>query len=194
MNYEELIRDFGYAMFIGSEKFRFIYDMAERTRSVPGDVAEIGVYKGGVVAALAAMFPDKTAHAFDTFNGMPATQFASIEHHGPGDFADTSVEAVSAVMRTANYQLHAGRFPETAVEGSFSFVHADGDYYETTRDVINWFWPRLSSGGIIVFDDWREQACPGVEQALREGVTRYGFEIGFRYGGRDNDQAYILKP
>lgn len=193
MSYQDLVRIFGDAMFIGAEKFRFLYDKAEETRGVPGDVAEIGVYKGGVIAALAAMFPEKTAHAFDTFSGMPTTHFADIEHHGPGDFSDTSLEAVAAVMRTDNYKLHAGRFPETAVEGTFSFVHADGDYYETTRDVIDWFWPRLSPGGIIVFDDWREQACPGVERALREGVTRYGFTIGFRYGGRDNDQAYIKK-
>jgi hypothetical protein len=42
------------------------------------------------------------------------------------------------------------------------------DYYQSTQAGIEIFWPRLVSGGVMVFDDFGWQACPGVERAANE--------------------------
>lgn len=191
ITFEELWSRIGGSVWLGREKLEVIYHVASGLSSVPGDIAEVGVYKGGTLAALALMFPKKIVRGFDTFSGMPETSFSGEGHHA-GDFSDTSVESVTSVFQSTNFELHPGRFPETAVEGKFAFVHVDGDYYETTRDAIDWFWPRMSTGGRMLFDDFRWPACPGVERALNEAIEKYGFSL-VRVHNNDNDQVWIQK-
>lgn len=50
----------------------------------------------------------------------------------------------------------------------FSFVHLDGDLYQTTADALDWFWPRMVPGGVIILDDVDWPKCPGVNRALEE--------------------------
>ena len=70
--------------------------------------------------------------------------------------------------------LHPGwipdRFPEVADE-RFSFVHVDVDLYEPHRDAIEFFWPRLTRGGVMVFDDYGSAYCPGARQAVDEAFA-----------------------
>ena len=94
------------------------------------------------------------------------------EIHQPGDFADTSFEAVSAyVAQCPNVGLVQGEFPASArgLEcARFAFVHLDFDFYESTRAALDWLIPRMSPGGVIVFDDYEWHRCPGVKRAIDE--------------------------
>lgn len=177
--YQTLRSKYAPWILIGPDHFGTLAQLARSVRDVPGELAELGVYKGGVSAALSEIIPEKTVHCFDTFCGMPETGFVG-EYHRPGDFADTSVEAVRALFQTTNFVLHPGRFPQTAEDLGglrFAFVHIDGDYYETTRDAIDWFYPRLSPGGVMLFDDYGFVNCPGVARAVHESAGRYGYAI-----------------
>jgi O-methyltransferase len=40
--------------------------------------------------------------------------------------------------------------------------------YLSARDIVEWVWPRLSIGGIIVFDDYGFIGCDGVTKFLNE--------------------------
>ncbi len=40
--------------------------------------------------------------------------------------------------------------------------------YQTTADALDFFWPRMVEGGIIVLDDVDWPKCPGVNRALEE--------------------------
>jgi len=53
-----------------------IYQYAQQVTNLPGDVAEVGVYKGGTARLLAKTFErtGKTVHLFDTFSGMPPSE------------------------------------------------------------------------------------------------------------------------
>ena len=70
--------------------------------------------------------------------------------------------------------LHRGwipeRFPDVADE-RFSFVHVDVDLYEPHRDSIEFFWPRLTKGGVMVFDDYGSMYCPGARRAVDEAFA-----------------------
>ena len=93
------------------------------------------------------------------------------EVHQPGDFADTSFKAVSAyVAQCPNVRLVRGEFPASADDAmdNFAFVHLDFDFYESTRAALEWLIPRMSPGGVILFDDYEWHRCPGVKRAINE--------------------------
>jgi O-methyltransferase len=47
-------------------------------------------------------------------------------------------------------------------------VHIDVDVYQSAREVLEWSWPRLSVGGVVIWDDYGSFECEGVAQLGRE--------------------------
>lgn len=132
-----------------------------------GCIAELGVFQGGTLKALAEACPQKTCYGFDTFEGQPKDSWRPIDFHKPGEFGDTSYSAVSAAM-PSNVILLRGVFPLTAsqVTAKFCFAHVDFDLEKSTEDAIAWLRPRMVPGGIVAFDDWHWQNCLGVDRAI----------------------------
>ena len=138
-----------------------------------GHFAEVGVYKGGSLKFLAMSFPKANILGFDSFEGLPPEQWNENEVHKPGEFSDTNLEFVRDFLSEHNdhVTLVKGLFPASAGLASnflFSFVHVDTDFYMSVKSCIEWFWPRMLPGGIMVFDDYLWPNCPGVERALVE--------------------------
>ena len=48
------------------------------------------------------------------------------------------------------------------------FVHIDVDLYEPTRDSIEFFYPRLAPGAVVLCDDFGMPTCPGATKAIEE--------------------------
>lgn len=140
---------------------------------VTGEIWECGVWKGGTAKlisnVLKATYNSQTLRLFDTFAGMPETGEKDNFHKG-GDFADTSLEAVQALVGDAQY--HAGRIPETFAEVPsatwISFAHIDVDIYQSVTDCLSFIWPRLYRGGAIVIDDYGFDTCVGARRATDE--------------------------
>ncbi|MDQ7007414.1 MAG: TylF/MycF/NovP-related O-methyltransferase [Acidobacteriota bacterium] len=138
-----------------------------------GDVAEVGVYRGGTARLLGEALGDsgKTLHLFDTFCGMPETD-PQRDYHERGEFDDTSLDAVRAFLQGLDrVAFHPGRFPASATtvrESRFCFVHVDVDIYRSVFDCCSFFYPRLTSGGLLVFDDYGFVTCPGAKEAVDE--------------------------
>jgi O-methyltransferase len=138
-----------------------------RARRLDGVVVELGVYQGGALKAMAEAVPEKICFGFDTFTGQPEASWREDDYHLPGEFADTSLEAVRAVM-PSNVALVPGWFPESAAgfDLPIAFAHVDFDLQKSTEDAIAWLEPRMVKGGIVVFDDWGWKNCPGVAKAI----------------------------
>ncbi len=47
-------------------------------------------------------------------------------------------------------------------------VHIDVDAYQSASEVLEHVCPRLSVGGIVVFDDYGFASCPGVTRLVDE--------------------------
>lgn len=153
---------------IGDEKVESIKRIA-RERECPGFIAEVGVYRGGVLLELAEIFPSRIVYGYDTFKGMPAEHWSEGELHKVGDFPDTSLAEVQRLcMHTKNIILVPGLFPDTGVDGLYAFVHLDVDFYLATRLALEWLSPRMANGGAVVLDDWDWPLCPGVRRAVEE--------------------------
>jgi O-methyltransferase len=150
-----------------------LYQFALQALYLDGDAAEIGVFRGGTAKLLAKVLSGsrKTFHLFDTFSGMPSTD-PSKDIHREGDFAETSLEGVMAYLSDCwNVKFYPGFFPDSANEvreGKFCFVHIDVDIFKSVLDCCSFFYPRMSSGGLMVFDDYGFLSCPGAKEAVDE--------------------------
>lgn len=147
----------------------FLWQSAKQTISLEGEVAEIGVYRGGTAYLLLQTLNTST-YLFDTFEGMPSTN-PQFDIHNEGDFNKTSVEDVIEYLSIYKDMIYIckGLFPKTAtsVENiKFKFVHVDVDIYQSTKDCCEFFYPRMVKNGIIVFDDYGFNTCPGAKKAV----------------------------
>lgn len=141
--------------------------MEEARRAPHGDFVEVGVYKGGSLAVLAQVAREghpRRVFGFDTFTGIPF-QLHGIDFHTPGDFADTSLDAVRAAVPDAI--LVPGVFPETLADdvGPIAVAHVDCDQYQSVYDCCRALGPRMVPGGVMVFDD--PDVLPGAAEAVR---------------------------
>lgn len=155
-----------------------LWALLSELTEVPGAVLEVGVWRGGSGALMAARMeqlkqPDPV-YLCDTWEGVVKTGPADIYYHD-GKHNDTSraiVESLVREMGLSNVTLLQGIFPDdTAAQvdaEAFRLAHIDVDVYQSAKDVFDWAWPRLSPGGIAVFDDYGFPACPGVTQFVNE--------------------------
>jgi|GEM_PF-6966980 len=152
---------------IGPEKLPVLRDCVMETKSLHGDLAEFGVWKGGT-ARLIRHFDNKSPlHLFDTFEGIPETDTFE-GGHVQGDFDDTSLAEVQALVPDARF--YVGKFPlEVEVpDVQYKFAHVDFDTYQSTLAACTYLKDRMVPGGIIVFDDYGWGACRGVASAIAE--------------------------
>jgi len=89
--FNDLMRQISGFTLVDKVRCFMIYQYVQQVTNLPGDVAEVGVYKGGTARLLAKTFErtGKTVHLFDTFSGMPPSD-ANKDLHKEGDFSDTS--------------------------------------------------------------------------------------------------------
>lgn len=148
-----------------------LYLMAKQSQHVKGDFWECGVDRGGSAKFLASIIGDRKLRLFDTFAGMPETDPA-IDHHRAGDFPPMPLDEIKEyVGHGESVEYHVGRIPETfaGLEGSqIAFAHVDTDIYSATRGCCEFIYPRISYGGVMVFDDYGRPTCKGVRKAVDE--------------------------
>jgi O-methyltransferase len=175
-----------------------LFQWCRRSLRVEGDMAECGVYSGGTAELLARCLrqanPPPRLHLFDTFSGMVATR-PERDYHVAGDFSDITLDAVKARLKDFDFcRFHEGWIPapfgEVADVTPYSFVHVDVDIYDSAMDCCRWFWPRLSIGGVIVFDDY---GFYPYRFALREAVDDFVRGEGVEPIVLPTGQALLLK-
>ena len=145
--------------------------------SVPGDVAELGVFRGDFAALINAAFPARKLHLFDTFEGFPEKDAQTDRELGfsrakAGDFSETGQSMVYELMpHQEQIVLHKGYFPDSffpCSDKTFAFVNIDVDLYVPTAAALPLFWDRLSVGGAIMIHDYNSTQFEGAKKAVRE--------------------------
>lgn len=149
-----------------------LYSAIRQALQVEGELWECGVYRGGTALLLRLLrdelAQDKLVRLFDSFEGMPKTDDVK-DVHKAGDFADTSLDAVSALVGTGGVEYHRGFIPQT-FEGlsvdQIAFAHVDLDLHDAILESCKFIYPRLRKGGVMVFDDYGFPSCPGARIAV----------------------------
>lgn len=152
-------------------------------RNIPGDVAELGVYKGDFAVLINAAFPERRIHLFDTFEGVPECDVTIERREGyskaqVGDFSGTAKDIVDKrLLYREKAVFHKGYFPHTFApcrERRFAFVSIDAELYAPTAAALPLFWERLSPGGALMIHDVNNAQCAGVGKAVDEFCEERG--------------------
>ena len=155
----------------GFETF-MVYSLANSTRNLPGDIAEVGVFQGSTARIICEVKGDRRFRLFDTFEGLPKGAKEDRGVHRENQYT-CSLESVREYLKDfEGLSFHKGRFPESAEEveeANYSFVHLDVDLYESTLAGLTHFYPLMVPGGIMLSHDYSILA--GVEQACQEFVA-----------------------
>ncbi|HEV3475518.1 MAG TPA: TylF/MycF/NovP-related O-methyltransferase [Actinomycetota bacterium] len=158
-------------------------------RGVPGDLIETGVWRGGAAifmrAALEAFGDtERVVWAADSFQGLPK----------PDPARTTDVEdalwsypilTVPLEQVKANFARYGmldervrflpGWFHETLPSAPIerlSILRLDGDMYESTMVALEALYPKVSTGGYVIVDDFA--GIRGCYQAVEEFRARHG--------------------
>jgi len=129
------------------------------TSHVDGDVVEYGSLYGGSGAILIEAvnhYGKKPVWLFDSFSGIPKSKYG-LDHHWNGSFSDNSFKEVQDAFADCDHvKVIKGNICETysAVENAISFGYLGSDTLESGELLLNFMWPKLSTGGIIVVCDY----------------------------------------
>lgn len=166
---------------------------AEAAKLPQGDALEVGVWRGGTGALMAAQVarrvPAAKVFLCDTFTGVVKTG-AKDTIYKDGMHSDTSVEVVEQLLAKLGLQnavVLQGVFPEQTGERiqdrKFRFCHIDVDVYQSSKDICEWLWPRLVAGGWVVFDDYGMRGTEGVQRFVNEWRTRDDLNFIYNLNG-----------
>ena len=147
-----------------------IFMAIKKTQKIKGNIAEVGVYKGGSAKLISEAKGEKELHLFDTFEGLPKLgEKDDNNHFKSGQFQVNVKNIKNYLSKYENVFFHKGFFPATSNQIKnkiFSFVHLDVDLYKSTKDSLEFFYPRMNVGGIIISHDYIN--APGVKKAFDE--------------------------
>jgi len=121
-----------------------------------GNLAEVGVYKGYSAKMICETKGSNSLYLFDTFSGLPKpTEIDS--PYEEGDYSSTEEEVKQCLNKYENVEITKGIFPFSATERikslKFIFVHIDTDLYDSILNSLNFFYPRMEQGGIMMIHD-----------------------------------------
>ncbi|MER5968994.1 TylF/MycF/NovP-related O-methyltransferase [Streptomyces sp. NPDC002055] len=167
---------------------------------LPGAVVECGVWRGGSMQAVARTLlsvgdTGRDLYLFDTFEGMPpptekdrrrdgemASDLLSRRSKDHPIWAVATLEDVQEGMAQIPYpedRVHyvPGRVEDTIPAGApeeIAVLRLDTDWYASTRHELEYLYPRLVSGGVLLIDDY------GWWQGSREAVDEFLEKTGAR--------------
>jgi len=170
---------------------------------VYGDFVECGVWRGGSVMAMALRLQERDCAVrrlwlYDTYEGMTAPTDADVEATtgvtarqllDSTDVADgnnvwcvAGVDDVRANITNTGYPMERVEFIEGDVAETLrrhvperiALLRLDTDWYESTKVGLEVLYPRVTTGGVVILDDY------GHWQGARKAVDDYFEQQGFR--------------
>lgn len=172
------------------------YELFKESLNVPGHIVECGVFRGVSLIQFATFREllcspySRKIVGFDTFGQFPATSFEPdqkfrdefIKDQG-APIAREDLQSVLNYKNIAhNIELVEGDINETVPEYckanpelKISLLHIDVDIYEPTNTILEYFYPRVVRGGIIVLDDYG--SFPGETKAVDDFISTTNLKI-----------------
>lgn len=156
-------------------------------RGVPGDLIEAGIWRGGVIVLMRALLSaygieGRKVYAADSFAGIPKNARAL---NDPVDqWRDRWVASLDEVRQNIDrfgllddrIEFVPGFFADTlkGLAGQkFAVMRLDSDSYDSVEESLVYLYPLLSSGGVIIIDDWHLVGCKAavINYRTRHNVT-----------------------
>ncbi len=159
---------------IGMKRLNNVQHAIETTLSqnIPGDFVECGVWRGGCAIFMRAVLnahnvSDRTVWAADSFEGLPKPNTVKYPADQGYDLSQVDYLSVPLEAVRGNFdrfglldqqvQFIEGWFKDalpTAPIDRIAVLRADGDLYESTMDILNNLYDKVSPGGFVIIDDY----------------------------------------
>lgn len=158
--------------------------------NIPGDLMETGVWRGGACIFMRGLLKayeveNRTVWLADSFQGLPEPNEQQYPDDKGARFHEMDELAVSVDSVKETFERYGlldeqvrfleGWFrdtlPDAAVE-QLAVLRLDGDMYESTLDVLQNLYYRVSKGGFVIIDDY------GAYAACRKAVHDFRDEHG----------------
>ncbi|WP_447603700.1 class I SAM-dependent methyltransferase [Nitrospira sp. Nam80] len=196
-------------------RYLALYEAYKRTLGLAGHIAEVGVYKAASMlyfAKLIQIFEPESltlVHGFDWFQGikhgngddesLPRVQrMVEQDACGPVDY-ERICKLVSlqnldhiAYIHRLDVTKELDQFFREYPHLQFKLVFMDAGAYEVVRACLPRFWPRLVSGGVMIFDQFNHEIAPGETRAVREYLPDNVPIKSFTFATMPS--AYVVKP
>ncbi|HZR02062.1 MAG TPA: class I SAM-dependent methyltransferase [Burkholderiales bacterium] len=186
-------------------RFLSLFECYQKTLGVAGHIAEVGVFRGAAslfLAKLTLLYEPHTftqVHAFDWFKEPTADDLAAKPEGQIYYEPYERIRDLIGVQGLQRYVLLHRLNVLTELESffnehphlQFKLVFLDAGEYDIVARCIQEFWPRLTTGGVMVFDQFNHERAPGETQAVREFLPQNVAIRTFPHGWMPT--AYVMK-
>jgi len=160
----------------GAEGYQLYTTVRDVCVKKKGNLAEVGCYLGGSTMLISKAKGNNTLYVFDTFEGLPEVRSIDKSKNKwecdffKGEFKADYKDVKNFLKKEKKVYIYKGIFPQKNKEiienKKFIFVHLDVDIYSSTKDCLEFFYPRMESGGVILSHDY--STAKGVRKAFDE--------------------------
>lgn len=151
---------------VSKDRFECILHLKNKINLLEGDVVECGVYKGGMSIFLSHLFQEKIMWVVDSFQGCQPLKNAVYSYEKDERWRDYKFAiSINDVKRNfSRFNLNDEnriKFLKGWVKNTLptceinkiSLLRIDVDSYSATREVLQYLYSKVVSGGVIIFDD-----------------------------------------
>ncbi|MCW4117001.1 TylF/MycF family methyltransferase [Aurantimonas sp. MSK8Z-1] len=175
---------------------------AKHASMLEGDFVECGVNTGIMSLAICNYLDFNTLNKnfwlFDTFEGAPLEQMTPVEKEEGRAVENKHYFDCYDITRQNFAPWPRANLVKGAIPGTLgtvdiprvSYLCIDMNFVEPERAALEFFWPRLVKGGLVVFDDYGWKQCRRQKDAHDEWARRTGVEIMLLPTG----QGLLIKP
>ncbi len=219
----EIWRNFQvYARRLFLKRFLAHYELFRMTVDLPGDIVELGVYRGSTLFSWANFLEirnmgdrAKKVIGFDNFRGLGAIAPEDGKEDSrvgkvPGGYnAGAFKEQLEDAIAIYDQDRFIGYKPRVIlVEGDIeesveryihehpglrvSLLHFDCDMYAPTRRGLELLWPRVVTGGVVLFDEYGIPPWEGESNAVDQFFAGQNVRLR-RLDWSTNPGAYLIK-
>lgn len=155
------------------------YDLTLSVQHIDGALVECGVGAGAQLMAMALTWTKKDIIGFDSFEGIPLASEHDETQPGIGSFTPVKNRLVSSGVTVHSVenvlenflQFEIPAYRVRLIRGWFqntlpkfqpipiALLRLDGDLYESTLVCLQYLYPLVSPGGVVIIDDWALEGC-----------------------------------
>lgn len=167
---------------------------AQRAAGLDGAFVECGTGRGFMASAICQYLDwgDRPFYLYDTFLPTFPDERGEQSQSGPAEpvYAAGPVPVARNFTEWPGVQLVVGKVPDTLLDTQpVAFLHVDFNHPAAEEAAVRHFWPRLTPGAPMIFDDY---GYDGFE-AQREAADRLSEELGFSILALPTGQGLVLR-
>ncbi len=172
---------------------------ARQSWKLAGDFVECGVYRGGLATAILTdldwqRMPERRFYLLDTFKGFPEEQRAlAADVHRDDYLTDVWPQVHAHFQKYPQAKLVRGAIPQTlsrVTTTTVAYLSIDMNCAEPEVASLEFFWPRLVSGAIVLLDDY---AFAEPYRRQKEAIDRWALPLGIPILSLPTGQGLIIK-